>query len=237
MDILIKKQNSSDQINGLWCYDVNGNVYIKINDNYYSMTIDKNDDIEFYLVNNNAFKQVSNHIKIKYHAIMETSGDTLKKKILDNIENNDDCDNDMDDYYQNYKNIKAFQEEDKYFMPLDDENNENKNNSLDDFIDYDFETCDFKFYQKNSTKSMKMLDIGLETPSIYDTYVRDHTQYVVLSMIFDGDNYYRISLFQENNNNLISLNIVGSKIRTYYLEYNINSDSEIDLIPVEILKK
>ena len=108
-------EGNEGTIKGILCYDINGNVYIEINNCYHVLSIDKNNDIEFYKINNNAFKTLSNEVKIHYNDIMQVNGESLKKKILDNVEN--DSESDGDENYQNFKHEKKYCEEDKYFIP------------------------------------------------------------------------------------------------------------------------
>jgi hypothetical protein len=198
MNITFKDSNNNEII-GKWCYDVNGNVYVDVNGKFYIFEIDKNNNLEFNLIENDIFKELSDEYKVRYNKIINLETDSLKKKVLEEI---DKSDSDRDEDYQNYRSKMKCLEEDKYYVA---ENNENENDEFDEVDD-----VEYKFYQKGNTNCMIFLNKGLETSAIYDTYVRDRDKNVMLSLQSDCNNSYRISIYE---NNLVELNIIGAEIK------------------------
>lgn len=208
MDITIKQENSNNTININVCYDINGNIYVNLKDELYILTIDKNNNPELYKCNEEAFIDLD-EVNIKYKKILEFDN-TLKKKILDEIEEDKNDDDDQGENYQNLKKKIQYCEEDKYYYVDDD----NSSNSEDD----DDNIC-YKFYQKGNKNIITLLHKKSDIISLYDTYIRDNMKNVVFSLQLSGEqNSYRLSIFP-NSENLFELNIIGDEIRTYNLTY------------------
>lgn len=211
MNTTIKEQSGKNTIPITWCYDVNGNVYIEANCKLYILEINNQNNVEFDLIENDIFKDLSPEYNIKYKKIIDTEH-SLKKKVLEEIEKSD---SDQDEEYQNRRIKSLCYEEDKYFEYEENESETGSNVDENDDVRY-------KFFQKGNISSMKLLKKGLETPSVYDTFVRDDIKNVVFSLQSDCNNYYRVSI--QNSN--IELNIIGDEIRHYQLSYTYTVNSE-----------
>lgn len=190
----------NSNVDSLLYHDINGNVYIVVNNLHYMIDIDKHNDISIENVNlEDLYKFSTDNIIFK--KISHTEFSTLKKKTLEKIEN--DSESDQDENYQNFKQNIKYLNEDKYY-----------------YSEYEYEECNdddekFDFY-KNNDNTIKLINYGSEVPAIYDTFIRDKDKNVIASLIFNNENGYRISLYDD----IIELNIIGDKIISYRLYYN-----------------
>jgi hypothetical protein len=227
-----KKVLSKNNITGKLYHDINGNVFVNINDIYYLVSIDKNNDIELYEIDKSKLVELENTDNLEYDKIIDTEFTSLKKKVMDKIEEDDDSD--QEETYQNYKQKIKYLNEDKYYYSEYKEDN-----------NCDYEICGeenekFKFYKKENDKSILLLNRGIDSLANYDTYIREDTKNVVASLICNDNNpnSYRISFYKIENNqrNLVELNIIGNAIKTYYLCYGYDGD-KIELRFKKILEK
>ena len=207
-----------ENLEGEFCHDLNGNVFLVINNNnkqnYYSLNIDKNDEIEFYQIDPEKLVNLDNSEKMIYEKIIDSEFTSLKKKTLDSIENDDNSDQEED--FQNYKQKIKYLNEDKYYYT------NFKNENSDD------ENDKFNFNKKDNIDLILLIDKGIDVVANYDTYVRDKEKNVLLSLILNSGNAYRISFYNlDNNDFIIELNIIGSTIKTYKIYFNneINENS------------
>lgn len=210
------KDKNKNPIKSKLCCDTSGNIYLDINDNYYLMTIDKNDDLEFYEVNKNNLEVLENTNELKYQKIIDSDVPTLKRKVLESMEkeNNSEHDSDDDeDEYQNYKHKMKYLHEDKYFL-VENELGEN-----------DCENEKFDFYKKDGSDNIILMNKGISGFAIYDTYVRNECGDVFESIIFNNNNSYRVSFYK--NLNTMELNIIGSIVKKYNLTYGYNKNELI----------
>jgi hypothetical protein len=208
-----KKILPQQNIFGKLYHDINGNVFINANNTYYLISIDKNDNIELYDIDQSKLVDLPNTQNLEYDKIIDTEFTSLKKKVMDKIE--EDEDSDQEEIYQNYKQKIKYLNEDKYYY------SEYKENENDDY-DYDeLELEQFKFYKKENDNSILLLNKGIDSPANYDTYIRDETKNVLTSLICNNTNAYRISFYkmEKNQTCLVELNIIGNVIKTYYLCY------------------
>lgn len=197
----------SDSLIGTLYHDVDGNLYININNNninneYYYLRIDKNDDLIFEhiecfdnLIEVNA-KDIINYNTIKQNQNPFSLENFVSRKIE---ENEDKEDNNSDDGAQNY-----YPEEKYYYI---DENNSNNNS--------DSEESEYKF-SKFGDEIIKCLDRSLDSPSEYDIFILDtSTMKVLFTSESNQKNPYRVTI---NLSNIFELNIVGSKVKSYHIE-------------------
>ena len=189
-------------------HDCFGNVFLSVDDASnisYAFTIDKNNDIEVFDVDLTKLDELISD-DIVYDKIINVESTSLKKKILDDIEGNEDSDQEED--FQNFKDKIKYLEEDKYLFV---QNNEIESENA------------FKFYKMTDNSSIQSINRGFKASAIYDTYIRDKNKNVIASLISETDeNYYRISFYNDGN---ISLNIIGDAVKNYMLEYNNNTTS------------
>jgi hypothetical protein len=212
-----KKFLQQQNISGKLYHDINGNVFVNVdvNDTYYLISIDKNNDIELYDIDKSKLVDLPNTQNLEYDKIVDTEFTSLKKKVMDKIEEDDDSD--QEEIYQNYKQKIKYLNEDKYYYSEYKENdNDNDNDNYDEF-----ELEQFKFYKKEDDNSILLMNKGIDSPANYDTYIRDGSKNVVTSLICNNTNAYRISFHKMDKNQtfLIELNIIGNVIKTYYLCY------------------
>jgi hypothetical protein len=228
-----KKILPQQNILGKLYHDINGNVFINTNDTYYLISIDKNNDIELYDIDKSKLVDLPNIQNLEYDKIVDTEFTSLKRKVMDKIE--EDEDSDQEEVYQNYKQKIKYLNEDKYYYS---EYKENENENGDDDYNDDDEFEQFKFYKKEDDNSILLLNKGLDSPANYDTYIRDGSKNVVASLICNNTNAYRISFYKMEKNQacLIELNIIGNVIKTFYLCYGYDGE-QIELKCNKICQK
>ena len=219
--VITKRKN----LVGKLCHDTFGNVYLDVKNKYFIMTIDKNNDIEFYEVNETKMAKLSNSKNLKYDKIVDTEVTSLKKKIYDDIEKNEDSDQEED--FQNYKQKIKYLNEDKHFCKEEETNENDSENEIDEY---------FEFSKNQNNDSILLLDKGFDTFAIYDTFVWDaRNNNVVESFVFNNTNSYRISFYKKEKT--IDLNIIGNIIKTYHLYYHYDDNENIVIVCKNIDKK
>lgn len=210
-------------LDGKLCNDINGNVYLVVNivnsKIYYSLNIDKNNDIEFYKIDESKLKNLNNPDNIEYDTIIETEFTSLKKKTLDSIEN--DIESDHEEEFKNYQQKIKYLNEDKYYCT-----------EYKQLSDSDCDNEKFIFSKKVNKESLNLINKGIDIFAIYDTYIRDQHKNVIASIVFTGENSYRISFFPDLS---IELNIIGDQIRTYNLCYIYEDEQKLNNKDIIIL--
>jgi hypothetical protein len=151
----------------VFCYDVNGNVYMDINGKLYILEINRDNDIEFSFIDHELFYPLDDDIQIKYKKMDETETNPLLKPKV--AENDEEYDND------DHQNDKKYCEE----IDKDDNN--------DDFV-----ICTMSMGDKGS---LIRLDKILKTESVYDIVVIDNIGRVTLTIQNNNGNAYRIYIY------------------------------------------
>jgi len=227
MYLIIKYSNSNsanDSREVEICHDDEGNIFIICSDIYYWLTIDAKDNLILEEINYESLLTIED--KIAYLKINQIK-DSLKEKILEEIddhdENNKEDENEEDnkDYEEDYddeeynlfKNNLKYHPEDKLYYIHNDGTNEGDQ-------DDDIKKNTFIFYRTSDENFLRCLDRTFDSPSLYDTFVID-TSIANNAIVFTAESIekspYRITI---NTNNVFTLNIVGSKFKTFKLNYN-----------------
>ena len=193
-------------------YDVNGNIYISKNDEYYLININKNDDIELEKIinkyNDNTKielkkinKQNSLHIKTIENAIEE----------LEEYDNDDDKDkfNDIYDKYNSY----IYNPEQRFYHDDEKENNE------DDYDYTSFVEKDriIKLYASSASNIINQTDFSFDIP-VYESLIIHGdigmSNLIFRSQIQNDQALYRLTIYTTG---IILLNIIGTKITKYII--------------------
>lgn len=215
------KTNKSLELECVFYHDINGNLFLKINDKYFVLFISSTDDIEWIELHDyNSLVKINT--KIEYSEIKNTyEKHSLKGKITKELEEDNADEYDIDDdfdpdgqaYYQN--KYKAYPEEKLYTTqeePVDDSEIQN----IDDLESY------YKFSKFGNDNVITCLDRSLEVLANYDTFImNNNTSHVLTTMQASEKSEYRVSLFTTGK---IVLNVVGSKIKCYELHYKLNEN-------------
>jgi hypothetical protein len=215
----IYNNNIKEIISGNLYHDINGNVFINVNKKLYFMSIDRNNDIEFYEIDEDKLEILSKNKKIKYDKIIDNEFTSLKKKVMDKIENSNGSDSDCEqEEFQNYKQkIKYLNEDKYYYLEHKDKDNTDSDNDYCNDIEEFKQNEYFEFNKKDNDDSIMILDKGFDSLSNYDTYIRDESKNVVASLIYSNNNGYRISFYKSTSTSILELNIIGDSIKTYQL--------------------
>jgi hypothetical protein len=213
MDFYIKHSHENNTILCNLYHDINGNVYISHNDNLFMISIGKDNDIEFYEISIEKLESIKKNFKTKYGNIINNEGSTLKKKTFEKIEQNEDSD--QEEEYQNYKEKIKYYKEDKYYCIED----QCKNSDDDEYND--MEDGHFDFYKIDNDNSIKLINHYFESNAIYDTFIRDINNNVIVSLLLNNSNAYRLSIYKNQQDNTIyfNLNIVGNQEKKFNINY------------------
>jgi len=183
-------------------HDSFGNIYFKNMNKIYYLSIGKNNEIEIYETkyNDNKYDNTS------YSKIYNNENAMLKKKIMEEFENDDDESGD-DDEFANYRNKIKYLPEDKTFVA-----DELPKEKYDDYDGYcDTEDGNFNFYKNNDFEIVNI--DGSDVLSIYDTYIFCSDDKIVFSSQYNQSSQYRISIYK--NTNILLLNIIGNDVKKY----------------------
>lgn len=200
-------------------HDICGNIFIKINDSYHCLCVDSHDDIEFLEFFN--FKPIPNK-NIKYSKILNTfEKKSLKGKLIKDLDNQN-YDEEEDEIENEGKYIAKYKSypEDKLYIQDD------KSDSDDEYIEEYYEPH-YKFFKHGEKTIVHCLDQSLEDLAVYDTFVlNDNTSCVHLTLQAEEKSNYRVSILTTG---MFILNIVGSKLKTFKLNYVVNKSNEIEI--------
>ncbi len=197
-------------------YDDNGNIYItnKNTGDIYMLSIDRDDNLVLDKIINKQYNDNTNISPIKKN---KKQNDLQIKAIHDAITEFNQ--NDLEDYDENQIQEIA----DRYteysinpeykFYNHDDDDQDNLSDSDNDSTCYDDnQENKFNFYG-NLNKSMLLFD-----PPCFETLVLgDLMQVIFRTSIKNNQPFYRITFY---SNNTIDLNIIGTKIKSYSIDWN-----------------
>jgi hypothetical protein len=220
-------------------YDINGNLYLKKDDDIYMVDINKDDEIIFEKINKNNFKLNTNltefnkkknkpifkqnvlHIKTIENAIKEL-----------NEENDDDEKDKFDDIYDKYKSY-MYNPEQRYYH--DNWSDNGSDNESDNKSDEDKIIKGYGGYEEGLID-----DIYFDIPS-YEILIIDDINFmsgnqltnnlVYRTEILNDQALYRITI---HSSGIIYLNIIGSKINTYKYDISNMSIAKINTDNVKI---
>ncbi len=197
-------------------YDDNGNIYIinKNSNDIYMLSIDRYDNLVLEKIINKQYNdntivspikknKKQNDLQIK--AISEAITEFNQNELEDYDENQIQ---EISDRYTEY----SINPEYKFYNHEDDEQ-DNLSDSDNDSTCYD-DNQDNKFnFYGNLTKSYLLFD-----PPCFETLVlTDLLQVIFRTSIKNNQPFYRISFY---SNNTIDLNIIGTKIISYSIDWN-----------------
>ena len=215
-------------------HDINGNLIGELNNKIFWLDINKESVLEFIeLENPDALYNVKNG-KINYNKINNIPQDSLKKKLIDSIADDDEQEHfpeelEEDEQYVNDRNIYNYLPETKdYYI----ENNKNSDDDSDDEGNDDEIKFNFSVLNSNKDIILEEYKKTFDAPSIYDIIVKNNNLVVFTSEAYPYSSY-KISIL---DNNIFELNIIGSSIKQYELKYL--DDKLIFVIPyVNIIEK
>ena len=208
-------------------YDINGNIYIFKNNEYYFININKEDNIEFdkvininNITNNNIDNNIDNNIKLKK---INKQNDLHIKTIENAIEELDEYDDDdekdkFNDIYDKY-NSYIYNPEQRFYH---DENNY-------DEIDDDYDNTNFtlkergmqlytnEYFQNVINQTKFSFDIPIYEGLIIHGDIG--TNNIIFRTEIQNDQaLYRLTIYTSG---IILLNIIGTKI----IKFCINKDT------------
>lgn len=200
-------------------HDVDGNIYLKLESDYYFLYINAKDELEWEKIEN--FDKLQNvHNNLKYSKINNTNEKrSLRYKLLEKIDDDNEKLKEDDEYAsgdedEEYKNMTKYNPEKKLYYI---ENEKIHNSDSDDISDNDEE---YIFGKYGDTDIIKCLSKTLDSSSLYDTIIVDQkTNMILTSIESKDDNAYKLIL---NLDGTIGLNLVGTSKKTYITKYKAN---------------
>ena len=210
-------------------YDNNGNIYITKDNNYYMITINKNDDIELekvlrsnqngepdisnvLLSNQNGEPNISDLNKINKQNILHIK--TIENAIAELDENDDDEEKDkFNDIYDKY-NSYIYNPEQRFYQDDDTEQSDDDY----DYVNFVEKERQIKLY---SSSIIKQTDFSFDIP-IYEILIISGdigtNNLIFRTKIINDQALYRLTLYTSG---VILLNIIGTKI----IKFIINQDT------------
>jgi hypothetical protein len=197
-------------------YDNNGNIYFTKLDEYYRIDIDKNDLIELIKLNN--INKISSK-KIEYKKINKQNMLHIKsiENALSELEDMTDDDEDekekFADIYEQSEDYR-YNPEKRYFYS---ENNE--------YDSDDIQNDRSIIIYENVNDIINKLDLDNDIPSFETLIINGNTKsndLIFRTEIINDQPLYRITIFTDISQNtaLILLNIIGTKIIKFNLNYD-----------------
>lgn len=213
MDFKIKNSHDEQCKSGFeLCCDKNGNIFISDSNKLYMITIDPNNDLEMFECNRDILIKNTEINEYKECANYDNS---LKKKAMENILNNDDSD--MDDDFMNYKETIKYHHEDKDICN-DIDNHDSSSDSDNDYPNEKF------VVQQYDISKIKLMNDFYDSYSIYDTYIKEESGNLLMTLKCNIYNSYRLTIYCKNTITL-TLNIVGDKTKNFELVYDAHNDN------------
>ena len=203
----IDKQNLN--IQDIVSVDSTGNLYIG---NYW-VYINKDDELSFMKLESLTFEKPDIFTKL--------TNQHLKRKMIDDeidiALNNGDGNNFIDEDDQNNVQFYINNPETKYV----------------NYIEYDGTNDDNSFYIINGEYKLAINNFKFEN-SNYEIYFMDSkiNSPIFYTQIINDNSFYRISIYTDNT---IKLNIIGTKIKTFKLNFDSNLNITSNLIYVDIV--
>ncbi len=192
-------------------FDITGHFYMEYNNNVFELSVNNKNELEIYQIFNNDNFQFEVNEKANFtigNLNLLSNSNTLKSKVI--REYIKDKSENPDEEYESDEELDTSTMEDinnkMTYYPEDLEIEENIN------IDEDFLENKFNFYG-NLNKSMLLFD-----PPCFETLVLgDLMQVIFRTSIKNNQPFYRITFY---SNNTIDLNIIGTKIKSYSIDWN-----------------
>lgn len=224
MKLTIKHINDSTTIDYTLYHDIHGNLYLKTENKYFALLIGVNDDLEWIEINDyNSLVKVN--AKIEYSQIKNTyEKNSLKGKIVQDLEdeNYDEDEDEIENEGHFVTKYKSYPEDKLYTTEFKEDVNEDE--------DEDIDTDDipmYNFSKFGDSSIIKCLDRTLNSPSNYDSFVMNgNTSYVLSALQSKEKSSYRVSVFVTGK---ILLNIVGSKLKEFDLQFDVNQENEMTI--------
>ena len=166
------------------------------------------DDLELVKIDDYGNLMLAENM-IKYNKLKNTfESDTLKKKVIDELDNQEHDDPNSDDEMTEKK--PTYYPESKYYI-LDDTQDET-DDVYDDVL--------FTFNKNGDDTIIQCLDRTLNVNSNYDTFIfNNYTKSTLMTIECNEKLSYRVLI---DITGLIKLNIIGSVQKTYTIEMNNN---------------
>jgi hypothetical protein len=228
MKLTIKHISDTITIDSTLYHDIHGNLYLKIEDKYFVLLISVNDDLEWIEINDyNSLVKVN--AKIEYTQIKNTyEKNSLKGKIVKDLEdeNYDEDEDEIENEGHFVNKYKSYPEDKLYTTEFKEDVNDDEDIDIYDIPMYNFS----KF---GDSSIIKCLDRTLNSPSNYDSFVMNgNTSYVLSALQSKEKSSYRVSVFVTGK---ILLNIVGSKLKAFDLQFDVNQENEM-IITSKLIK-
>lgn len=229
----LKIYNVADKtqvIMGMLYHDVDGNMIVKVGEEYYCLWINRDDDLEFMELNYENMVKVGGERddNIAYREIRSTQERfSLKSKILEEMEKErkkeegetedfDEAEAIMDDDIDIKTYYRCYPEEKNYYV--------------DRSGDGDISEDVFNFSRSSSNNNdIKCLDRTMDIGAVYDTFVSGKGKEILFTAENVEKSSYRVTF---NFDDIVELNIVGAKVKKYVVGYESHPQINLKMIQV-----
>jgi len=205
-------------------YDTNGNIFLKHNDEYYMLDIDKNDDVCFEKIYNKIYN--TQHIDNLTKKIESDSLNKLYMKGMQEATEEINQNLDLQDYDEN-----QIQEIASAYNEI------NMNPEYHSYKDCEYE-LDNECYDDNEpnkfeifTNTVNKSDLLYEPPS-YETIIYKNNIIQMRTKLTNNQPFYRLSIHIEGK---IQLNIIGTKLKFYIFDVDTLKINKIDESYIKIM--
>ena len=194
-------------------YDQNGNIFIQKDNKYYLLDINKDDEISLEeIINSNIINNFDNTLNKQINKQNILHIRAIENAINELEEESDDEKDDFNDIYNKYNSYKYNPEQRFYHDEIYDENS-------DDDINTD---RNINLY--GTSELLKKVNTNFDIPS-YETLIingdLNNTNLIFRTEIQNDQALYRITIYLNNNiNGFILLNIIGTKIIKFSINFN-----------------
>ena len=202
-------------------FDINGNLYIKNNDDIYMFCINSSDDVFLEKIINKEDNTIQKYDNItvdnklkkspkENQLHMKSMNEAINEIDKNNLEDFDESQiQDITDTYNEFVHNPEY----KYYNQ--DEQEFSDEDCYDDDIHNKF---NFHYIRYDSINKSELLF----DPPCYEFLVLDgslqNSQLVIRSQLTNNQPFYRLSFYTNGN---IELNIIGTKINSYSLNFNL----------------
>lgn len=203
-------------------YDSNGNIFIKKDNEYYMLEINKDDDVCFEKIHN----LIYNNDLVKVNKLDTNILNKLHVKSMEEATNEIDQNLDLEDFSEDqiqeiadtYNEIKINPEYQYY---------KNESYELDNECYNDDESNKFEIY----TNSIQNSNLIYEPPS-FETILYKENKVELRTQLLNNQPFYRINIHLEGK---IQLNIIGTKFKFYTFNMDTLEIKKVDENSIKLM--
>ncbi len=203
-------------------YDSNGNIFIKKDNEYYMLEINKDDDVCFEKI----YNLIYNNDLVKVNKLDTNILNKLHVKSMEEATNEIDQNLDLEDFSEDqiqeiadtYNEIKINPEYQYY---------KNESYELDNECYNDDEPNEFEIFTNTIQNSNLIYE-----PPFFETILYKQNKVELRTQLLNNQPFYRINIHLEGK---IQLNIIGTKIKLYTFDMNTLEIKKVDENTIKLM--